>query len=385
MASIISRLFSREPKLPPIPPGIYHMLAEHEPGLPYRLHLRMEPDGTAVLIINASIILHLNHTAAAHAYELVRGASEEDAARSVAQRYRVGYGRALQDHRSLRQQILSLAVARDLDPVVYLDMDRHEPHSKMPSAPYRLDIALTYLLDPDGRLDPLARRRVDRELSTEEWKQVLSKVWDAGVPHVAFTGGEPTRRPDLIDLIRHAQSLGLVTGLCTEGRRLSDAQYVQDLAQSGLDHILIALPPDDPAARQGLANALSSDMFTAVHLTLMPGKENALQEAARSLKAQGVRAVSLSGGPNVEPESLAKVRTLVGELDLELVWDLPAPYTAVNPIALETGIRPDAIRLTSLYVEPDGDVLPAQGIDKVLGNLVRESWADVWARAVALR
>ena len=362
---------------------MHHMQAEAEPGLPYRLHLRIEADGTAVLIVNASIILHLNQTAAAHAFELVRGASETEAARSMAQRYRVGYSRALQDHRSLRQQILSLAIARDLDPVVYLDMDRRDPQSQAPSAPYRLDIALTYLQDPDGRLDPLARRRVDRELSTDEWKGILSKAWEAGVPHVAFTGGEPTRRHDLVDLVRHAESLGLVTGLCSEGCRLADPQYLNDLSQAGLDHILIALPPDDPAARQGLANAVASDVYTAVHLTLMPGQENALRETAKSLKAQGVQAVSLSGGPEAPPESLAKVRNLAAELDLDLVWDLPAPYTAVNPIALETRTPADVLRLTSLYVEPDGDVLPAQGIDKVLGNLAGESWATVWARAVA--
>jgi MoaA/NifB/PqqE/SkfB family radical SAM enzyme len=34
-----------------------------------------------------------------------------------------------------------------------------------------------------------------------------------------------------------------------------------------------------------------------------------------------------------------------------------------------------------LYVEPDGDALPTQGVDRVLGNVLRDSWADIWARA----
>jgi MoaA/NifB/PqqE/SkfB family radical SAM enzyme len=36
-----------------------------------------------------------------------------------------------------------------------------------------------------------------------------------------------------------------------------------------------------------------------------------------------------------------------------------------------------------LYVEPDGDVLPTQGVDRVLGNVLRDSWADIWARVAA--
>ncbi len=31
-----------------------------------------------------------------------------------------------------------------------------------------------------------------------------------------------------------------------------------------------------------------------------------------------------------------------------------------------------------LYVEPDGDVLPAQGYNIVLGDLLRDSWETLW-------
>ena len=36
-----------------------------------------------------------------------------------------------------------------------------------------------------------------------------------------------------------------------------------------------------------------------------------------------------------------------------------------------------------LYVEPDGDVLPAQGINQVLGNIIRDPWELIWDRAKA--
>jgi len=31
-----------------------------------------------------------------------------------------------------------------------------------------------------------------------------------------------------------------------------------------------------------------------------------------------------------------------------------------------------------LYVEPDGDVLPAQGVNRVLGNILTDPWKKIW-------
>jgi MoaA/NifB/PqqE/SkfB family radical SAM enzyme len=34
-----------------------------------------------------------------------------------------------------------------------------------------------------------------------------------------------------------------------------------------------------------------------------------------------------------------------------------------------------------LYVEPDGDVLPGQGINHVLGNMLTDPWETIWSEA----
>jgi hypothetical protein len=34
-----------------------------------------------------------------------------------------------------------------------------------------------------------------------------------------------------------------------------------------------------------------------------------------------------------------------------------------------------------IYVEPDGDVLPGQGINRPLGNLLSDSWDQIWEKA----
>ena len=51
----------------------------------------------------------------------------------------------------------------------------------------------------------------------------MDKAWEMGVPHIIFTGGEPTSAKDLPELIAHAEHNGQITGLNTNARRLSDA------------------------------------------------------------------------------------------------------------------------------------------------------------------
>ena len=82
---------------------------------------------------------------------------------------------------------------------------------------------------------------------------------------------------------------------------------------------------------------------------------------------------------------LQAARDLAASLGLSLVWDLPVPYSASNPVNLELEAAvqplPSGAGRAWLYVEPDGDVLPAQGINRPLGNLFRDDWETIWRKA----
>lgn len=368
-----------------LPPGVYHYQAPPDDPRNYRLHLRLEADGSGILIVNAATILHLNQTAAEYAYHLVTGSSNIQAARSVAARYRISAHQAMQDYRDFTERIDTLVSVPDLDPVTFLDFDRREPFAVQPSAPYRLDCALTYRLPSQADAAAAPSERARRELSTEEWEQILDKAWQAGIPHVVFTGGEPTLRADLPRLIAHAESNGQVSGLLSDGLRLAEAAYLEELLQTGLDHLSIVLQPEDEASWEAVQNALQEDLFTAVHLTITP--QNSLQAGAilERLAGAGVSAVSLSAiAPGLASE-LQAARDRAAALGLTLVWDLPVPYSAFNPVALEVKEKglPAGAGRAWLYVEPDGDVLPAQGVNRVLGNLLEEPWETIWRAASA--
>jgi MoaA/NifB/PqqE/SkfB family radical SAM enzyme len=50
-------------------------------------------------------------------------------------------------------------------------------------------------------------------------------------------------------------------------------------------------------------------------------------------------------------------------------------------VEVEVGLPLEQVVRQHLYVEPDGDVLPAQGYNVVLGNLLRDSWESIWDHA----
>ena len=87
--------------------------------------------------------------------------------------------------------------------------------------------------------NPIDLERASGELTTEEWKRVMDEAVDMGVLHVHYSGGEPTVRKDLEELIEHAAKLGLYSNLITSGVLLNKAR-VQRFAELGLDHVQIS-------------------------------------------------------------------------------------------------------------------------------------------------
>jgi hypothetical protein len=379
--SILDSIRNRFAPILPMPQGMFQMQAAPQDAPPYRLHLRMHPDGSGILIVNASTVLHLNPTATEYAYHFIKGSNDEDAAKAVAKRYRVSKKQALGDFRDLVDRVQSVINTPDLDPVSMLDFERVRPYDTILTAPLRLDCALTYRLREGATPVDAVTKRVSRELTTEEWYAVLDKAWAFGIPHVTFTGGEPTLRDDLPSLIAHAESNGQVSGLLTDGLKLADANYLNVLLQTGLDHLLFLLEPDNPDSWQALDNCLKADIFVTVHITIMDSDPTKTKALLDKLAEKGVINLSMSTDP-AHWEAALIHRRYFAELGMRMVWDLPVPYGENNPVALELvedETSPSGAGKVWLYVEPDGDVLPAQGrADEILGNVLMDDWKVIY-------
>jgi hypothetical protein len=378
MNAIISRFRQFFTPQQPLPPGMHHYQASTKASSPYRLHLRLETGGEGTLIVNASTVLHLNQTAAEYAYHFIHETPVEEVIHQVSRRYRVTEAQAGEDYQLFKERLDTLISTPDLDPVSFLDFERAEPKSGSISAPYRLDCALTYRLVDATTTGVAPVERVVRELIQEEWQTILIKAWQAGIPHIVFTGGEPTLRPDLPDLVAFAEKTGFVTGLLTDGLRLAEKDYLHNLLANGLDHLMLLLDTENETSWEALRDVLAEDIFTTVHLTLTPHSPPFVALINR-LSQMGLRSLSLSAVSKDLRDALMAARNTAADQGISLVWDLPVPYSQFNPVSLEVetgGSREDG--LASLYIEPDGDVLPEQGHGHLMGNLLLDSWEAVW-------
>jgi len=100
--------------------------------------------------------------------------------------------------------------------------------------------------------NPLEMQARANELSTEIWTRVFQEAAGVGVLQADFTGGEPLARPDIVELVRAARSVGLYVNLITSGLPLDEAKLAA-LVAAGLDHIQLSFQ----GAQEETANEIS--------------------------------------------------------------------------------------------------------------------------------
>jgi pyrroloquinoline quinone biosynthesis protein E len=105
--------------------------------------------------------------------------------------------------------------------------------------------------------NPLELDRASGELTTAEWKKVLTELAEIGVLQIHFSGGEPTARKDLVELVQHASDAGLYTNLITSAVLLS-RDKLSALADAGLCHVQISFQGNESVIADRVAGLKDS-------------------------------------------------------------------------------------------------------------------------------
>lgn len=378
------------------------------------LQLRVEPKGLGLLVINANTVLYLNETATAHAYFFMLGMPTDDAVKKIRRMYHVGAKTAKREHEKLIYTISTLAQTEKICPVSFLDVKSVEPFTQQYSAPLRVDLALTFRCQNNCVHCYAGGPHETEEMNTEQWKTVIDRLHGIGVFILTFTGGEPTLREDLPELLQYAQNKGMVTGLITNGRKLKDKDYIKTLEKVGLDFVQITLESHKPQTHdkmtgvkgswketvQGIKNAVSTQIYVTTNTTL--SKHNAADfletvDFIKELNVTGFGTNSLiySGKANeissgfVLPletlkELLPKVRDRANQLGLKFLWYTPTQYCQFDPVSLGLGIKSCTAAMVNVCVGPNGDVYPCQSYFESLGNILKDSWQKIWNHPLAV-
>jgi len=382
-----------------------------------RIHLRIDGDlisgqGNGILLVNANRVVHLNPTAALMAYIYLEGKADPEAVHILQDVYQVTKSQAGNDYAHFSGDFAQLLRPDGACPVCDLDVEIQAPFSTTPSAPYRMDLALTYRCNNDCPHCYNARPRDFGEISTQQWFQIIDQVWEVGIPHVVFTGGEPTLRDDLPELIAYAESKGQITGLNTNARRLQDTKFLSRLVDSGLDHVQVTVEShsaeihDEMVAAKGawvqtiagLRNALDTPLYVMTNTTMLRQNSPFLEGTLDFLAQIGVPTIGLNalihaGHGSTVGTGLAE-RELPPLLDIarsktdlygqRLIWYTPTQYCNFDPMQLELGVKGCTAALYNMCVEPDGSVLPCQSYYQPVGNMLSDPWDAIWNHELSL-
>jgi radical SAM protein with 4Fe4S-binding SPASM domain len=381
----------------------YHVFP---PGGSRILHLRIEADGRGTLLVDANDVVHLNATATRIAKAALDGRTREQAAAELRRR---GAGRRLSecDVGSIYDLVDHLASTTDPCPTCGLTAaGRKDLFSTHVDAPYKADLALTYGCNNACRHcynEPA--RTGTRSLSCRQWMQVLDKLHAIGIPHLIFTGGEPTLHPDLVELIAYAHNLGTITGLNSNGRRLADAGFARAVSEAGLSHLQVTLQSHRAAVHNamtgaasfagtvaGIGNALEAGLHTITNTTLTRNNADDAEQIVEFLHRLGLRTFAMNGmihsgsgcgfaGAIAEDclaPVLAAVRDRAAELGMRFLWYTPTPYCRLSPVELGLGPKRCNAGQYTIAVEPDGTVLPCQSYYHPAGNMLRDEWSGIW-------
>lgn len=317
------------------------------------------------------------------------------------------------------------AVARGNDPEAEIEKLSLRVYAESMTAPHRMDLMVSAMTDSEGKWKCNQKCRFCyaagqsksnvKELGTEEWKEILDKLYEARIPMVTFTGGEPTLRGDIDILIGHAKRF--VTRLNTNGINLTP-ELTSKLKAAGLDSVQITFYSHDEATHnelvgcegfgdtvKGIENAVKAGLDISIN-TPVCKKNSDYVKTLEFVKSLGVRFVTASGlictgmaGINHEEydldaeslfETIKAAKEYCDSNGMEIDFTSPGliPKEKLETIGMK--VPACGAALSNMAIAPDGTAVPCQswlGADAELGNILKEDFSKIWnnGKCVSLR
>ena len=244
------------------------------------------------------------------------------------------------------------------------------------------------------------------ELDTESWKKIIDLLKEARIPMLTFTGGEPTLRDDLIELIDYSK--WFVTRLNTNGIKLTK-DYCRKLYQASLDSVQVTFYSKNEAIHnllvgsnhynetlEGIKNALSENLDVSVNTPLCNLNKDYL-ETVKFLNSLGVKYFTCSGlipsGNAKEDDSkttiLSKeeITQIVKDVyeytkdhECEISFTSPGWIDSKDLNKMKIMDPSCGACMSNMAIAPNGEVIPCQSwlFEDGLGNILTESFKTIW-------
>lgn len=250
------------------------------------------------------------------------------------------------------------------------------------------------------------------ELSTTEGKALLDDAKAMGCPLVVLTGGDPAKRPDLVELVRHGSDIGLRMALTPSATPLVTEELVTDLKEAGLSRLAISLDGATAEAHDRfrgfegsfrrtfeiLEQARRVGLTTQVNTTITSYNEHELETIAGHLEALDITLWAVffvvptgraSAAELIDPEVVEEVMHRLADIGERSSFDIKttaAPH--YRRILLERKVKRAAVKGIDdgigraprgvndgqgiAFVSRSGDIFPSGFLPIPCGNVRRE-------------
>lgn len=246
-----------------------------------------------------------------------------------------------------------------------------------------------------------------KELSTDKIKRILNIIrYDAEVPSVSLTGGEPVLRSDLTELIQYASHvLSMRVNLITNGTLITP-ERAQDFKNAGLASAQVSIESPDSevhnsivgvrnahqASLNGLKALKDAGIIVHPHATLCRLNLPSLFEMAAFSQNIGVDRFSLNmiipTGRGIDPELSIKyqeikdivlrIKAEADKRNIRFLWYSPTPVCLFNPVSHQMGNKGCSACEGLLSVDPYGRLLPCSSWKEPVGNLLEQGFKSLW-------
>ncbi len=307
-------------------------------------------------------------------------------------------------------------VAHGNDPQIELKKLSLRAYADQMTAPHRMDLMISAMTTEDGRWNCNQQchfcyaagqpQSGSAELDTASWKTAIDRLNKARVPMVTFTGGEPTMRDDLAELVAHAKHM--ITRLNTNGIRLTPA-LAQTLKEAGLDSVQVTLYSHNEAVHnelvggkhfsdtvQGIRNAVDAGLDISINTPLCRLNRD-YDDTLRFVQSLGVRFVTASGlictgaadasynDYDLTTDELTTIlrdaKTFCDCHEMEIDFTSPGLIDCNALEAMGMNVPMCGAALSNMAIAPDGTVVPCQSWlcgDAKLGNILTDRFEDIW-------
>ncbi|MDD4578763.1 MAG: radical SAM protein, partial [Anaerolineaceae bacterium] len=299
-----------------------------------------------------------------------QGKTQNEVLAESLQRYQVEEDALLADLERFDLEIRSIGIDPDQAPLLT------DTGFDALSTPEATDIPLRVNLCLTDRWNTKQNPRFE-ELTTEQWKTLIRKTFDAGIPQIIFIGGEPTLRQDLVELLHFAEELGMVTGLLSASPRLyQDPDYLDALLGSGLDHLIIEFDPHSEQESDLLQPIFNQDLFTCVRFPVH--RRSDLYAWSLKQVDAGANALSFYAAELDANDQAAHLSQQLTNEKILIEHDLPFPLLPAEKQHPKL-FSPEVSEHVPVYytILPDGSLTLQDFPNHVLGSLLTTDWQEL--------